>query len=169
MSLEFSMATSLMCCWCSTKEERVEKAVAKHFTSEFPFFVRVMNFSNFVGNDTSKLPAQFSVVYLPKIRTQVVIRSLKGECWTSVIPITAAVIITTPQKLSFTDVAEGVRRFSKLKVVCVPIVENMCHFNDNGKLLDDLVLESMQNNISSDRMARLCWLQMPSEKGDLAP
>ncbi|KAL9261686.1 Fe-S cluster assembly factor HCF101, chloroplastic-like protein [Drosera capensis] len=34
-----------------------------------------------------------------------------------VIPITAAVIVTTPQKLSFIDVAKGVRMFSKLKVV----------------------------------------------------
>ncbi|GAB2218326.1 hypothetical protein Droror1_Dr00001546 [Drosera rotundifolia] len=60
----------------------VEKAAAKHFTSEFPFFVRVMNFSNVAGNGTFKLPAQFSTVHLPKIRTKVVIRNLKGECWT---------------------------------------------------------------------------------------
>ncbi|KAG4992036.1 hypothetical protein JHK85_026173 [Glycine max] len=34
-----------------------------------------------------------------------------------VVPLTAAVIVTTPQKLSFIDVAKGVRMFSKLKVV----------------------------------------------------
>lgn len=35
-----------------------------------------------------------------------------------VVPLTAAVIVTTPQKLAFIDVAKGVRMFSKLKV-CV--------------------------------------------------
>ena len=34
-----------------------------------------------------------------------------------IIPLTAAVIVTTPQKLSFIDVAKGVRMFSKLKVI----------------------------------------------------
>lgn len=32
------------------------------------------------------------------------------------VPITAAVIVTTPQKLSFIDVVKGVRMFAKLKV-----------------------------------------------------
>ncbi|TYK00079.1 fe-S cluster assembly factor HCF101 [Cucumis melo var. makuwa] len=34
-----------------------------------------------------------------------------------VVPLTAAVIVTTPQKLAFIDVAKGVRMFSKLKKV----------------------------------------------------
>ncbi|KAL3009477.1 hypothetical protein AAZX31_07G085200 [Glycine max] len=50
-----------------------------------------------------------------------------------VVPLTAAVIVTTPQKLSFIDVAKGVRMFSKLKVPCVAVVENMCHFDADGK------------------------------------
>lgn len=50
-----------------------------------------------------------------------------------VVPITAAVIVTTPQKLAFIDVAKGVRMFSKLKVPCVAVVENMCHFDADGK------------------------------------
>jgi hypothetical protein len=33
-----------------------------------------------------------------------------------VVPITAAVIVTTPQKLAFIDVAKGVQMFSRLKV-----------------------------------------------------
>jgi Mrp family chromosome partitioning ATPase len=33
-----------------------------------------------------------------------------------VAPLTAAVIVTTPQKLASIDVAKGVRMFSKLKV-----------------------------------------------------
>ncbi|KAF3786035.1 Fe-S cluster assembly factor [Nymphaea thermarum] len=50
-----------------------------------------------------------------------------------VVPLTAAVIVTTPQKLSFIDVAKGVRMFSKLKVPCVAVVENMCYFDGDGK------------------------------------
>ncbi|XP_057967974.1 fe-S cluster assembly factor HCF101, chloroplastic [Malania oleifera] len=50
-----------------------------------------------------------------------------------VVPLTAAVIVTTPQKLAFIDVAKGVRMFSKLKVPCVAVVENMCHFEADGK------------------------------------
>ncbi|KAK9149488.1 hypothetical protein Scep_008245 [Stephania cephalantha] len=50
-----------------------------------------------------------------------------------VVPLTAAVIVTTPQKLAFIDVAKGVRMFSKLKVPCVAVVENMCHFDAEGK------------------------------------
>ncbi|CAI0629005.1 unnamed protein product [Linum tenue] len=50
-----------------------------------------------------------------------------------VVPLTAAVIVTTPQKLAFIDVAKGVRMFSKLKVPCVAVVENMCHFDADGE------------------------------------
>ncbi|MQL89512.1 hypothetical protein Taro_022072 [Colocasia esculenta] len=50
-----------------------------------------------------------------------------------VVPLTAAVIVTTPQKLAFIDVAKGVRMFSKLKVPCVAVVENMCYFDADGK------------------------------------
>ncbi|CAI0389848.1 unnamed protein product [Linum tenue] len=49
-----------------------------------------------------------------------------------VVPLTAAVIVTTPQKLSFIDVAKGVRMFSKLKVPCVAVVENLHHFDAGG-------------------------------------
>ncbi|KAK4790729.1 hypothetical protein SAY86_018033 [Trapa natans] len=45
----------------------------------------------------------------------------------------ATVIITTPQKLAFIDVAKGVHMFSKLKVPCVAVVENMCYFDVDGK------------------------------------
>lgn len=51
-----------------------------------------------------------------------------------VVPVTAAVIVTTPQKLAFIDVAKGVRMFSKLRVPCVAVVENMCYFDgEDGK------------------------------------
>lgn len=51
---------------------------------------------------------------------------------TQLIPITAAVIVTTPQQLSFVDVVKGIQMFDKLKVPTVALVENMSYFQCPG-------------------------------------
>ncbi len=48
------------------------------------------------------------------------------------IPVTAAVIITTPQHLSFIDVKKGIQMFDQMKIPTIAVFENMSYFVCNS-------------------------------------
>jgi Mrp family chromosome partitioning ATPase len=44
------------------------------------------------------------------------------------LPITSAVIVTSPQKLSFIDVVKGIEMFDELKIPTVSVVQNYAYY-----------------------------------------
>ncbi|XP_052189324.1 B3 domain-containing protein Os01g0723500-like [Diospyros lotus] len=81
ISLEEKLCSYTRGCM-SMKSAPEEKKAAQSFVSRFPYFVRVMKKFNISGSYTLKIPYQFSSAHLPDCKTEIVLRNLRGQCWT---------------------------------------------------------------------------------------
>ena len=61
--------------------------------------------------------------------------------------ISCAVVVTTPQRLSFVDVVKGIDLFDTVNVPCVAVVENMADYD--AYVFDDNFYEQLSRNISA--------------------
>lgn len=69
--------TDCMSIWSTSEEGKA----AQSFNSRFPNFVRTMKKFNISGSYTLKIPYRFSMAYLPKYKTKIVLCNARGECW----------------------------------------------------------------------------------------
>jgi len=87
------------------------------------------------------------------------------------VPITAAIIVTTPQQVSLADVIKGIQMFDALQVPVVGVVENMSFFECSNCSTQHFIygsgaLEKLLQNFGYSNAFRLPLLKDVSKAGD---
>ena len=83
--------------------------------------------------------------------------------------ITAAIIVTTPQRLSFVDVVKGIKMFDKLEVPTIGVVENMSYYEVNGErhhIFGEGARERLINEFGFEHTYQMPIVKEISEAGD---
>ncbi len=87
------------------------------------------------------------------------------------LPLTGAVIVTTPQEISLQDVRKALNMWEKVKVPALGVVENMSHFTgDDGKkykIFGEGGGESLARKFNTRLLAQMPLVQAVREGGDL--
>jgi ATP-binding protein involved in chromosome partitioning len=87
------------------------------------------------------------------------------------VPLSGAVVVTTPQELALSDTIRGARAFQKLQVPILGLVENMSYFicdacSEKTEIFGESTINLLANELKTDILARVPLEPAICETGD---